>query len=225
MDSGVQVELVKQGGALLNTLLLLGAGLFLILRFRDGLTGFVGRLSQFTLKTPAGEISATAVAQAGALLGVAQTSRADGPPATPEEKTAAVAAVSETVKAAAAASPKLRSRTILWVDDNPQGNRFEIQALEALGIRVDTALSTEEGLQKLMFGNYEVAITDLTRGRDTKAGLKFIEEAKPAYPRLKIVVYSSRRGEPQYERAYQLGAVGATYVPTHLVNRIIELLG
>lgn len=224
MDPKVQVELVKQLGGLLQTAIVIAVAYVFLVRFRAELGGFVSRLSQLTLKTPAGEISATAVAEAGALLSVAQTSKEDGVAATSEEKSAAVAAVGETVKAAAAVSDRLKSRTLLWVDDNPKNNRFEIQTLEKLGIRVDTALSTKDGLQKLLLGHYDVAVTDLTRGSDTKAGLKFIEEARAAQPALKIVVYSSRRGEPQYESALRLGAVGATFLPTKLVNLVVEAL-
>lgn len=225
MDASVQVEVVKQAGELLKSGLWLGVGLFILVRFRAEFGRFLSRLREFSVKTPAGEISAVAVAEAGALLGVAQTSKEDGAPVTPEEKTAAVVAVGETVRAAAAAAPRLRSRALLWVDDNPSNNRFEIQALQALGIRVETATSTEEALRRLGVSHYDVAITDLTRGRDTQAGLKFIETARAAHPELKIIVYSSRRGEPQYPRARELGAVGATYLPTALVNQVISALG
>ena len=225
MDSSVQVELVKQAGELLKTIVWLAVAAFVVLRFRHELGNFASRISQLSLKTPAGEISATAVAQASALLGVAQTTKQDGEAATAEEKSAAVAAIGETVKAAAAAGPRLRSRTILWVDDNPGNNQFEIQAFEALGLRIDTALTTEDGLRKLSTGHYDVAITDLTRGTDTKAGLKFIEAARAMHRNLKIVVYASRRGAVQFPRAYELGAVGATFLPTELVDRVVELLG
>ena len=37
---------------------------------------------------------------------------------------------------------------VLWVDDRPDNNRFERQALEALGIRFALATSTEDALEK-----------------------------------------------------------------------------
>lgn len=226
MSEAATVELIKQGGALLNSAIFVGAGLYLILRFRGAFGDFFRRLSEFSLKTPAGEFSAKAAAEAGALLGAAQAAEREArAPDEPAPEPVAPEALAESVRAAAEAGPRLRSRHILWVDDHPKNNELIAGAIAAVGVRIDTATSTEEALRRLQAGRYDLIITDMTRGRDGDAGLKFIEQVKAMNRRAKIIVYASRKAAHKYPRAYELGAVGATADPADLFNRVMAQLG
>lgn len=59
---------------------------------------------------------------------------------------------------------------ILWVDDRPNGNRFERQSMEALGIRFVNVVSTDEALERLKNQSFDVIISDMKRPGDDRAG-------------------------------------------------------
>lgn len=46
----------------------------------------------------------------------------------------------------AEASAKVTRSTVLWVDDRPENNQYDRKALEAMGVRIELALSTTEAL-------------------------------------------------------------------------------
>jgi CheY-like chemotaxis protein len=228
VDKAIAIELIKQVGQLLHSALFIAVGLFLILRFRGAFGDFFRRLSEFSLKTPAGEFSAKAAAEAGVLLGAAQATQQkemdqSGAPAPAPEVRPEVLA--DSIRAAAAAAPRLRNRSILWVDDHPANNALIARAIAALGVRIDAVKTTEEALTRLQAAHFDLIITDMTRGRDPDAGLDFIQKAKALDPQAKIIVYSSRRASSKFPGAYNLGAVGATSDPTDLFNRVVALVG
>jgi CheY-like chemotaxis protein len=52
---------------------------------------------------------------------------------------------------------------VLWVDDEPEGNVWEREAIDALGISVRTARSTEEAEFYLEHGRLDLVVSDMTR--------------------------------------------------------------
>jgi hypothetical protein len=52
---------------------------------------------------------------------------------------------------------------VLWVDNDPQGNAWEREAMDALEISVTTVLSTEEAEFFLERGRVDLVISDMTR--------------------------------------------------------------
>ena len=88
---------------------------------------------------------------------------------------------------------------VLWVDDVPQNNAYEVAQLSSLGIKVVQARSTEEGLRALDRGDvvFDAAISDLGRseegGYDPDAGLRFIREVHSRRLRVPIFIYSTRK--------------------------------
>jgi CheY-like chemotaxis protein len=59
--------------------------------------------------------------------------------------------------------PPLAGRRILWVDDNPHNNRFEVGRLEQLGATVERAATTEFALTSLQTHAIHLVISDLNR--------------------------------------------------------------
>lgn len=239
-DGAIAQEKIKQQAAMLNSALTVVALLLIAILFRRVLADFFRRLSELSLKTPAGEFSAKA-AEVSALVGAevaktaAQEVAAAGPPPVaggpaavpipaPERVVPDVEAVTASARLAARAAPRLKNRTILWVDDHPENNSLLIRAFEALDIRVDTSTSTADAVQRVRVRRPDLAITDMTRGADGQAGLDFIEEARRIDPRLKIAVYASRRASEKFPRAYELGAVVATASPNELFDRVVSHL-
>jgi PleD family two-component response regulator len=59
---------------------------------------------------------------------------------------------------------------LLWVDDNPNNNIYLRQSLEALGISIELAISTDEALSRLSFEHFDTIISDMARTPDANAG-------------------------------------------------------
>jgi CheY-like chemotaxis protein len=80
---------------------------------------------------------------------------------------------------------------ILWVDDHPEGNAFEVEAFERAGVAVDTARTNAAARDLAGRRTYDLIITDI--GRDAPeaqyAGLDLPRELLPDRNRLSPVVY------------------------------------
>jgi len=64
----------------------------------------------------------------------------------------------------------LQGKRVLWVDDRPEGNRYEMLALKEFGVDVTTARSTSEALDLLSRATFDLVISDMKRGVDDDAG-------------------------------------------------------
>ncbi len=135
MSTEISVELIK----LIPTLLwislivavLVAARAQMLLRVRD-LTGF--KLG------PTG-VEATFIVRA--------LENAEKASAIPAEKMATSSDRSVVARRAERNREVLRGAQLLWVDDNPNNNYYEISLFSALGITVDTALTTEDALNMI----------------------------------------------------------------------------
>lgn len=134
--------------------------------------------------------------------------------------------------APSAAAPEIgrgdsaRLRSILWVDDVPANNAFEIDALQRKGVQVASARSTNDAVRALEKGaGYDVIITDMGRraeGRD--AGLHLIRELKARGVTRPIIVYASVAAVARTrDEALQLGAYAATASATELMALLTTL--
>ena len=147
----------------------------------------------------------------------------------------AVAAVTElrnvpgpAPESAAAAAPEQQQpppREVLWVDDQPSGNAWEIDQLQQQNIRVTTKLSTEEALAELSAnpGRYGVVITDMGRYGDRRAGYTLLKAMRDHGIQTPVVIYAGP-GAGSAERnaeARDRGAMGSTESPI----RLFEMVG
>jgi CheY-like chemotaxis protein len=114
---------------------------------------------------------------------------------------------------------------ILWVDDNPENNVYEIQSLETKRISVTTATSTAEALKQLHAGHYFAVITDLGRVEDGSfnpdAGLELVKVIRRTDTNIAIYVFTTATAVAQ--RADELQAAGANAVTSSSV-RLLEVL-
>ena len=199
--------------------------IFVLVRFRASIGSFFAKLSEMTLKAPGFEWSAK-VAQAGVAIETAKANRIEAPGEVVQvqDTLPAPAARPLTLESLAtpAASAQLKGKVVLWVDDKPQNNFYEAKALRDLGIDVVQVRSTEEALAYR--GPADVFITDLRRGDDDEAGIKFIRDAKTRWNKPKIIVYSSFRDKRRYQAAQEAGAVGGTYDPAGLFDQVVMAL-
>jgi TIR domain len=65
---------------------------------------------------------------------------------------------------------KKTTRNILWVDDRPNNNVLERQAMKAYGIDCTLALSTGEALARLRNNKFDAIISDMGHPPDQRAG-------------------------------------------------------
>jgi hypothetical protein len=109
---------------------------------------------------------------------------------------------------------------ILWVDDDPERNLPERKLLRSLGIMIDLARSTDEGIDALGRADFDAAISNMSRAGRGDEGARFIERV-PAGLDLPVVLYilnlDPSRGTPR-------GAIGITNTPDGLVHLVLDAL-
>lgn len=83
----------------------------------------------------------------------------------------------------------LQNKRILWVDDRPKNNSYLVASLEERGIRVDIALTTDDGLQKFRDGKYDIVISDMGRPEDDKAGIDLAKKIRAISSEVPYFIY------------------------------------
>lgn len=99
------------------------------------------------------------------------------------------AARSPALAPAGTAVPPANTQRILWVDDHPRNNSFLIASLEERGVRVDTALSTDEALQRLARQPYDIVVSDMQRPESDKAGIDLARQLQGRSPPVPVYIY------------------------------------
>ena len=114
---------------------------------------------------------------------------------------------------------------VLWVDDRPSNNRYEADALTALGIIIDLSTSTQDALARMATtGPYDAIISDMGRPRDSSAGYTLLDALRRAGNQTPYVIYASSRDPDHFDEAVSHGAVGCTNRPTELVQLVSRAL-
>lgn len=125
-----------------------------------------------------------------------------------------------------AASAPPRIRTILWVDDKPQGNAHEIAKLQGDGWEISTAKSTDEALDLLgARTNHPTAIiSDMARREGFTyrhaAGLDLIREVRARQVKSPIYVYTVSNVDEYKPKVLELGGNGITSSPIELFRML-----
>jgi CheY-like chemotaxis protein len=111
---------------------------------------------------------------------------------------------------------KLAEARVLWVDDQPQNNRFERLVMQRLGLTVDLSTSTDDALTRLQLDSYDLVISDMSRPPDLCAGFSLLDSIRDRNDRTPFLIYSSSRSPEQSAEAIEHGAIGYTNRPTEL---------
>jgi CheY-like chemotaxis protein len=88
-------------------------------------------------------------------------------------------------------APPPATLNILWVDDRPQNNAFEIAALEEAGHRIRTVRSSGEAEAALRSGRIDAILSDMGRPEGRNAGLELLRKLRAAGDRRPYGFYSS----------------------------------
>ncbi|MEQ6900818.1 response regulator [Nocardioides sp. YIM 152588] len=216
-------ELITAAAALIDALAWPAIVLFLVIRFRESLGDFMANLSEFSLKAPGIEASArrqqieAAVAVGAA---IATSPSADSDPHAPARAAAELAQALPGQRG----QRSLQGSVALWVDDQPDNNRYERQALEALGVIVDIATSTDEALERLRMKSADIVISDMARPPDRQAGYALLDAMRTGGDHTPFVIYSGSRSAAHSAEARARGAIGSTNAPQELVSIITQAL-
>jgi CheY-like chemotaxis protein len=120
----------------------------------------------------------------------------------------------------------MRGSHILWVDDYPDNNIFEREALTDLGAVILPVKSTAEALSHLRNRNeqFDVIISDMARSDDPKAGYTLLAEVEKLAYRPPYIIYSGRSNPSIVAEAKTKGALGQTNNPKELLDLVITAL-
>jgi CheY-like chemotaxis protein len=122
-------------------------------------------------------------------------------------------------------------KRVLWVDDRPEGNRYEAAALAKLQIEVVTALNTPQALQRIESDaeGFDLVISDWERdGEVAQAGMRLLAALREKGFSLPVIFYHGARGTQRAERAAQAllaGAFAEAVVPAELMAQVGKALG
>jgi CheY-like chemotaxis protein len=120
---------------------------------------------------------------------------------------------------------QLSKTRILWVDDHPENNTYQRNALEALGIRFTIVTSTEIALKELKSKEFDTIISDMDRSPDKVAGYTLLDEVKAMNINVPFILYA--RGGNREERkkeALKKGAFASVSGPQSLFETVINAL-
>lgn len=164
--------------------------------------------------------------QAAISLGAATAKwAAQGAPAEEVEQATREAAQS----IARVTAPQIRrtqkARPVLWVDDSPDNNMFERQALESFGIQFVLSTSTEDALDKIKEKKFCAIISDMGRPPDQRAGYTLLKALRDQGNRIPFFIYASSRDPKHVSEARRKGAQGTTNRPDELFEMVLNEVG
>jgi CheY-like chemotaxis protein len=114
------------------------------------------------------------------------------------------------------------ARRLLWVDDRPLNNTFEMRALEGLGFSIDIAVSTDEALHDITKTRYDVIISDMSRPGDHEAGKTLLRRLREIGNETPVIIYSSNDSPQFVSELKDAGAFAVTHLASELVVRSAE---
>jgi CheY-like chemotaxis protein len=212
---------------LLNVLIWPAVLLFILIRFGRDLREFFSSLGELSLKGAGFEASLKRKqAEVVAALSAAAASKPD------EDKTRESVAKEAMIAAdvvAEVVTPRAIRRasrsTVLWVDDNPNNNSYERQALEALGVSFVLAQSTDEALKKISRQRFDAVISDMGRPPDSRAGYTLLDKLRSSGDQTPFIIYASSRHPEHVAESRRHGAIGCTNNANELFEMVLSALG
>jgi CheY-like chemotaxis protein len=107
------------------------------------------------------------------------------------------------------------------VDDNPESNRYEIMLLTSLGAQVITSTSTQDAVERLRTGSWDLVLSDMSRDGRGDEGLRLLAWMLARDDAVPLVFYVMTR---ETGRDRPLGSVGITKQPDELIHLVFDVL-
>lgn len=212
---------------LLNVLIWPAIILFILIRFGGDLRDFFSSLGELSLKGAGFEASLKRKqAEVVAALSAAAASKPDGDKTRESVATEAMIAADVVADFVTPRTIRRASRsTVLWVDDNPNNNSYERQALEALGVSFVLAISTDEALKKISRQRFDAIISDMGRPPDSRAGYTLLDKLRSNGDQTPFIIYASSRDPEHVAESRRHGAIGCTNNANELFEMVLSALG
>ena len=112
----------------------------------------------------------------------------------------------------------------LWVDDRPTNNVHERRAMEAAGMSVQTALTTEEGLARAAGDRFDVIVSDMRRPEGEQAGYDLLKALRARNDATPFIIYAGPANAAQKEEAKALGATARATSANELMELVTKAL-
>jgi|SRR6267378_4220379 CheY-like chemotaxis protein len=119
----------------------------------------------------------------------------------------------------------MRVKSILWVDDQPENNVFERQALTALGFIIEDVADTETALARIRANHYDAIISDMSRPSEPEAGKVLLRRLREAGNDTPFILYSGSDDPTLASQMKDAGAFATTYLASQLVVDVVEAVG
>ncbi len=120
------------------------------------------------------------------------------------------------------AFPPRRTANVLWVDDNPKNISYLLETLRDLGMKVDEATSTTDGMDLFSSRLYDFVVSDMRRqeGRNFNqtAGLELLKQVR-AKSKVPFILFTGDGSIKECGRAArELEVTDMTSSPTRLLG-------
>jgi CheY-like chemotaxis protein len=211
---------------LLNVLIWPGVLLFILIRFGRDLREFFSSLGELSLKGAGFEAS---LKRKQAEVVAALSAAASKPDEDKTRESVAKEAMIAADVVAEVVTPRAIRRasrsTVLWVDDNPDNNNYERQALQVLGVSFVLAKSTDEALKKVSRQRFDAIISDMGRPPDPRAGYTLLDKLRSSGDKTPFIIYASSRDPEHVAESRNHGAIGCTNNANELFEMVLFALG
>jgi CheY-like chemotaxis protein len=132
--------------------------------------------------------------------------------------------LSEVIESQKSPHDKKKIRKVLWVDDRPDNNVWERQALSAYNIEVTLALSTGEALATLRNNRFDAIISDMGRPPDPRAGYTLLDAMRASGDLTPYFIYAGSNAPKHLQEALARGAQGSTNIAAVLIAEVLKSL-
>jgi CheY-like chemotaxis protein len=196
--------------------------------FRVPVAEFIRNLSEISLKGGGIDLSAKR-AEAAAAISAAVVSRSAEFASDSDVEARQVNSPRSAVTTVQRAITPLSVRNadgarILWVDDKPEGNIFERQSLEALGMTCVLARSTSEAIRVFDEQRFDVILSDVKRPEGDRAGFDLLTDLRRGGVKTPFIFYTGYGSSKLAAEARKLGAHGFTNQPDELFRLVLHSL-
>ena len=122
----------------------------------------------------------------------------------------------DSVRGTADARNAMWRTRVLWVDDRPENNRYERQALEAMGLHFTLAQSTDEAIAQLSLNEYSAIISDMGRREGPREGYVLLDRLRREGNGIPVFIYASSNAPEHKQETLDHGGQGCTNSPQEL---------
>ena len=112
-------------------------------------------------------------------------------------------------------------KSVLWVDDNPSNNKLAVRALKKLRLDVEQAESTESGLQAMQGRHFDLVISDMGRGTNSRAGYELLEAIRASGSDVPFLIFAGSDTAEFRREAAERGAQLSTNDMLELIDNVI----